>query len=131
MMRTEICRGVLEKITPRNRMAQIELPILARFAAKGQISSLPAVLRSYRRHDASLYNTETRSLSTESPIKKLLIGHLHIAKLRAEQISVLLCSSMSPGFKLGVLVDVCKFYSFRLSVKMSKGARRAALTSGN
>jgi len=117
MMRTNACREVLAGVKPRKQMAQFELPILARFAAKGQISSLPVVLRSYRRHSASLYNTEASSLARRSWLKRLVIGHLHIARLRGDQMTVLLLSRGPFKFKFIVLLDVAKFYYYRLSMK--------------
>src|ERR1017187_2179485 len=128
MMRANICREVLRSVKPRRQMAQFELPILARFAAKGQISSLPIVLRTYRRHDASLYNTEARALWKESRVKRLIVGHAHIAKMRFGQIRVLLCSSMSYKFKIRVLLDVAKFYSCRLTQKIRRASSGAGAT---
>jgi glycosyltransferase involved in cell wall biosynthesis len=118
MMRTKICREVLARVKPRKQLAQIELPILARFAAKGQICSLPIVLSSYRRHGTSLYNTEATARSRKSWIKRYIIGHVHIARLRIDQIAVLLMSSAPSKFKIGVLFEVGKFYFFRIALKL-------------
>jgi glycosyltransferase involved in cell wall biosynthesis len=118
MMRTDICREILATVKPSKQMAQIELPILARLAARGEISSLPLVLRSYRRHGASLYNTEASSFSKKSRAKRLFVGHIHIARLRVDQMAVLLCASFPRKFKFAVLLEIAEFYCLRLARKL-------------
>ena len=69
MMRTDVCKRILSSIKEPKYMSQIELPVLARLAVTGEISSLPMVLRDYRRSDYF-----SLSLREEFSIEKIHVG---------------------------------------------------------
>ena len=54
MIRADACRTVLSRVKEPKFMSQIELPVLSRLATMGEITSLPMVLRDYRRVSTSL-----------------------------------------------------------------------------
>ncbi len=95
-------------------MAQIELPILARFAAAGEIASLAMVIRTYRRHDASLYHSEVSGMMKNSKLQRAVSRFIHIVGLIFDQMSVLIVSSMREREKKVVLLNVAKYYCLRV-----------------
>jgi glycosyltransferase involved in cell wall biosynthesis len=113
-MWTEKCRAILAGIKEPKKMAQIELPFLARFAAVGQIASLPIVLRSYRRHDDSLFYTEHARLQKNAGINAKLSKLVHALKLIFDQIQVLALSCLRDRGKFAVLAAVAKYYAARI-----------------
>jgi glycosyltransferase involved in cell wall biosynthesis len=114
MMRTDVCRAALNAVRPPKYMAQIELPILARFAAAGEIASIPRVLRSYRRHDASLYHSEVSAMARKPPFKLPVSRWLHVGRLIFDQISLLLAACVRGRVKFAVLRNVANHYASRL-----------------
>lgn len=123
MMRTEVCKSILRELKEPKYMAQIELPILARFAAVGEIFSIPFMLRSYRRHNASLYHSEMNLHSQKSRLNRVISQHLHVARLRIDQMRVLLFSSLKPRIKGGVILDILRFYALCVIANMRRGFR--------
>jgi glycosyltransferase involved in cell wall biosynthesis len=114
MIRADACRTALSKIKEPKYMSQIELPVLSRLATMGEITSLPTVLRDYRRVSASLYHSEVNSLSKKSFFARSVIQTGHISRLVIDQVSVLLCSHFSPIRKLVVLLRVGTYYCVKL-----------------
>jgi glycosyltransferase involved in cell wall biosynthesis len=114
MMRADDCRTALSRIKEPKYMSQIELPVLSRLATVGEITSLPTVLRDYRRVSTSLYHSETNSLSRKSIYAKSIIQTGHISRLIVDQLSVLFRSHFSLIRKLGVLLRVGTYYCVKL-----------------
>ena len=125
MIRTDACRSVLNTIKEPRYMSQIELPVLARLATMGEITSLPTVLRDYRRVSTSLYHSEMNSLSRKSTYARSITQIGHISRLIIDQMTVLLCSHFSFIRKLGVLLSVGRYYCVKLT-EISFGRRRSA-----
>jgi glycosyltransferase involved in cell wall biosynthesis len=124
MIRADDCRTVLGRVSEPKYMSQIELPVLARLATMGEITSLPTVLRDYRRVSTSLYHSEMDSLSRKSIFARGLTQSQHISRLTVDQLSVLLCSHFSLTRKLGVLCRVGAYYCVKLS-EIIFGRRRS------
>lgn len=124
MMRVDACRTALSRIKEPKYMSQIELPVLSRLATMGEITSLPTVLRDYRRVSTSLYHSEVDSLSRKSIFARSIIQIGHISRLTIDQVRVLLCSHFSMIRKLGVLLRVGVYYCVKLS-EISFGRRRS------
>jgi glycosyltransferase involved in cell wall biosynthesis len=124
MIRADACRTVLGRVKEPRYMSQIELPVLARLATMGEITSLPAVLRDYRRVSTSLYHSEVNSLSRKSIYMRSIIQTRHISRLIIDQVSVLLWSHFSLVRKLGVLFRVGTYYCVKL-IEISFGRRRS------
>jgi glycosyltransferase involved in cell wall biosynthesis len=124
MIRADACRTVLGRVKVPRYMSQIELPVLARLATMGEITSLPAVLRDYRRVSTSLYHSEVNSLSRKSIYMRSIIQTRHISRLIIDQVSVLLWSHFSLVRKLGVLFRVGTYYCVKL-IEISFGRRRS------
>jgi len=124
MMRVDACRTALSKIKEPKYMSQIELPVLSRLATMGEITSLPTVLRDYRRVSTSLYHSEVDSLSRKPKFARSIIQMGHISRLTIDQVRVLLCSHFSMIRKLGVLLRVGVYYCVKLS-EISFGRRRS------
>ena len=110
MMKTEICKSVLESVREPKVAAGSELPILARFAAAGEISSIPIVLRKYRRHGASMYTNELAEIEKKSVLRRNWIRIKNLYRLRYDQMTVLFSSSLSVESKFGVTIDVLLSY---------------------
>ncbi len=124
MIRADVCRTVLGRVKEPRYMSQIELPVLARLATMGEITSLPAVLRDYRRVSTSLYHSEVNSLSKKSIYMRSIIQTRHISRLIIDQVSVLLWSHFSLVRKIGVLFRVGTYYCVKLT-EISFGRRRS------
>lgn len=114
MIRTDACKAAFSGIKEPRYMSQIELPVLARLATAGEITSLPIVLRDYRQVSTSLYHSEVNSLSRKSIYARGITQTGHISRLMIDQMSVLLCSHFSFIRKLRVLLGVGAYYSLKL-----------------
>jgi glycosyltransferase involved in cell wall biosynthesis len=122
LMRAGPCREALNSVKEPRYMSQIELPVLARLATKGEIASLPEVLRDYRRVSTSLYHSEVNSLSQRSIFARSVTRTAHISRLILDQVSVLLRSHFSLTRKLGVLFRIGTYYCVKLG-ELSSGRR--------
>jgi glycosyltransferase involved in cell wall biosynthesis len=125
MTRADACKSVLSRVKEPRYMSQIELPVLARLATMGEITSLPTVLRDYRRVSTSLYHSEMNSLSRKSIYARSIVQTGHISRLIIDQVSVLLCSDFSPIRKLAMLLRVGTYYCVKLSeISFGRGRSR-------
>ena len=130
MMRADAGRMVLSGIKEPKYMSQIELPVLARLATMGEITSLPKILREYRRVSTSLYHSEINSLAKKSIFARTIAQGRHIFGLIIDQLSVLLGSKFSTARKLRVLVHVGAFYFAKLvEICIGQARSRGALES--
>jgi glycosyltransferase involved in cell wall biosynthesis len=123
MMRTEAAKAVMSSLRQPRYMSQIELPVLARLAGKGEISSFPGVLRNYRRHATSLYHSEINSLAAKSHIARAGVFLNHARALIADQMIVLLRAPFPPMMKFAILLDLGAYYC-RRAVAILRGGRR-------
>jgi glycosyltransferase involved in cell wall biosynthesis len=123
MTRADACRSVLSGVKEPRYMSQIELPVLARLATIGEITSLPTALRDYRRVSTSLYHSELTFLSSKSLFAKTISQTGHISRLITDQVGVLLCSHFSFIRKLETLLRVGTYYCVKLS-QIGFGRRR-------
>ena len=110
LMRTSVCKEVLHSLREPKYLSHIEVPILARFASRGRISSLPLALRTYRRHLKSLYFSETAALAAQPRLKRALARRVHIGRIRFDSLRVLLSSSQPARFKASLFWRILGFY---------------------
>ena len=123
VMRTEAAKSVMNALKEPRYMSQIELPVLARLAAKGEISSFPGALRNYRRHGTSLYHNEINSLARKAPIVRAAVFVNHARALIADQIIVLIRSPFPLSMKFAILLRVGAYYCTR-ALAILRGGRR-------
>jgi len=123
MMRTEAAKSVMNAFRPPRYMSQIELPVLARLAARGEISSFPGALRNYRRHGTSLYHSEINSLARKALIVRGAVFLNHARMLIADQMIVLIRSPFPPTMKFAILLDLGAYYCTR-ALAILRGGRR-------
>jgi glycosyltransferase involved in cell wall biosynthesis len=114
MTKTDVCQSVMGDLTDPKYMSQIELPVLARLAAVGEIFSFPMVLRDYRKVSTSLYHSERISLLRKSMYSRFLIQTKHVIRLMADQTVVLVRSRLSLRLKFRVLLGVGPYYCGKL-----------------
>jgi len=126
LMRTPACQSVLQSVAEPKMATGSELPILARFAARGEIASIPAVLRKYRSHADSVYSSEIAAISARPVHHRVLLELANIYRLRLDQLAVLFSSSYSTGFKYRTLGKVVYFYLTYLLSKVLKIPARLA-----
>ena len=86
-----------------------ELPRLSRFAAIGEVASLPLILRKYRYHEGSSFHAEKATLSS-SAIRGSLARQYNYIWHRLDQLFVLTQSSYPWRFKVYVGYRVLCFY---------------------
>jgi len=110
VMKSDTCKLILESLREPKAMAGSELPILARFAVAGEISSMPTVLRKYRRHAMSVYMSEVTELSKKSIIHQIWVPIENLYRARFDQMAVLLSSTMSPSLKSTIVFKVLISY---------------------
>jgi glycosyltransferase involved in cell wall biosynthesis len=120
MVRTNVCRSVFEQLREPQYMSQIELPVLARLAAAGEIFSFPRVLRDYRRVSTSLYHSELNSISEKTRIERIFVTTTRAVKLILDQIAVMLGSSMSWRTKTRIVGRLIRYYVSNFVVILSK-----------
>lgn len=85
-----------------------ELPILSRLAAKGEIASLPVVLRKYRYHEFSSFHLEAKRLEKKS-FKNQLLKYYNLWWNRCDQIIVLYGSNFDFKLKTKTLLRILIF----------------------
>jgi glycosyltransferase involved in cell wall biosynthesis len=110
LMRTSVCNEVLGDMREPRYLSHIEVPILARVASRGRISSLPLTLRAYRRHPNSGYFSEVAALASQPRLKRAFARRMHIARIRFDSLRVLLSSSQPATVKASLLWGVLGFY---------------------
>jgi glycosyltransferase involved in cell wall biosynthesis len=121
MMKTEAGQRMFARLGKPKYMSQIELPVLARLATMGEISSFPRVSRYYRRVSTSLYHTEQRSIADQPRLRQIAIQALHFGKLMADQVATLLRSSVPGGAKIAILLHLIGYYSVTCPLILARG----------
>lgn len=121
MMRTDAGKLMFAQLKRPRYMSQIELPVLARLATMGEISSFPSGSRYYRRVSTSLYHTEQRSIMAKSRLRQIAVQARHFGKLAADQVSVLLHSTLPARAKCGILLHLVYYYGVKCAVILARG----------
>jgi hypothetical protein len=121
MMQTDAGKRMFGQLKRPTYMSQIELPVLARLATIGEISSFASATRYYRRVSTSLYHTEQKSIMGKSSLRRIAIQARHFGKLIADQVFVLLHSSLSPEAKIGIMLHLTYYYSVKCAVILARG----------
>ncbi len=88
VMRTDACQEVMGNMSQPRFVRGVELPILARFARKGELASLPTALRQYRRHPTSLYAEAAAKASGYGRVKGALMDLVRRAYWQADHLKV-------------------------------------------
>ena len=128
LMRTAACQSVLQSVGEPKMAAGSELPILARFAARGEIASLPVVLRKYRSHADSVYSSEAAVISTKPLHHRVLMDIVNINRLRLDQMEVLFSSSYPAGFKYRIFGKVLiSYFEYSFSKASKYPAKLASI----
>jgi glycosyltransferase involved in cell wall biosynthesis len=121
LMRTNAGKAMFDHLQQPRYMSQIELPVLARLAAAGEISSFCEVLRDYRRVATSLYHTERRSLLRKPRLLQMAIQGRHFGRLIGDQVSILLHSSLSAKAKTAIVLRLIHYYCLKCPIILIKG----------
>jgi glycosyltransferase involved in cell wall biosynthesis len=121
LLRTEACRSIMHSLPAQRFATGTELPILARLATIGEITSIPEVLRIYRRHDQSVYMLEAAETVKQAFIHRLAISIVRVNRLRIDQLYVLIKCDMPLVRKLVCVFKLSLFYaahSFHTAVRI-------------
>jgi glycosyltransferase involved in cell wall biosynthesis len=111
LMRSDVGKAVLQMVGEPKMAAGSELPILARIALAGEIVSIPAVLRKYRRHPLCTHLQEVTAIASKSALRRRLIQMIYANRLRIDLMNALWVSSISLYLKLKISADTFNFYS--------------------
>ena len=128
LMRTKACQSVLQSVAEPKMATGSELPILARFAVRGEIASIPVVLRKYRSHADSVYSSEVAAISTKPVHHRVWMDIVNIYRLRLDQMAILFSSSYTTSFKYRIFGKVLfSYFKYSLSKALKISARLASI----
>jgi glycosyltransferase involved in cell wall biosynthesis len=102
LMQTEVCKSVMASIKIPKMLGGSEYPVLARFAAAGEIASLPIVLRKYRYVSMSSFRTQKAQIATLPKWHQHWFFYSNLGKMRVDLFKVLLMSRLSPRSKFDI-----------------------------
>lgn len=120
LFRTEKTKIIFQKTPQPKMLAGSELPFLARFAASGEIASIPLILRKYRRHSQSSYVQEVNDLKKENFIRRYFINLLNLYRLRLDQMRVLIKSNFPLSLKFSIILSVHYGYFKSFAGKLAR-----------
>ena len=103
MMQTAICKSIIADVKERKMLAGSEYPIIARFAASGEITSLPFVLRTHRSHSSSAFQTETRENMQRDKLSRIAFFYSNLFVMRVDLFKVVLGSALTTRDKIKIL----------------------------
>jgi len=103
LMQTAICKSVMADVKEPNMADGIECPILSRFAVSGEIASLPVVLRQYRIHNLSVYQTEVSEQAKKPNLHRIITFYGNLFLIRLDLWKVLLGADFESKIKLGII----------------------------
>ncbi len=106
LLRTEKAKIIVRNTPHPKMLTGSELPFLARFAAAGQIVSIPMVLRKYRRHSQSLYCTEVSNIKSKPVFVENYIYFTNLYRLRFDQMKVIIGSNYPITLKITIITSV-------------------------
>jgi glycosyltransferase involved in cell wall biosynthesis len=123
LMRSDVGKAVLRNVGQPKMANGSEMPILARIALAGEIVSIPAVLRKYRRHPLCTHVQEAAAVASESVFRRRLIQMMHSNRLRIDQMTVLWASSIPLNLKIKISVATLNYYSRALIARCGFAVR--------
>jgi glycosyltransferase involved in cell wall biosynthesis len=103
LMPTKLCNSVMADVKTPKMLTGSEYPVLARFAAAGEIAALPVILRKYRSHSQSAFLTEVAANEKKSTLRRIVFFYGNLFKLRIDLLKVLLGAPFSWKEKLRIL----------------------------
>jgi len=103
MMQTKLCKSIMARAKVPKMLTGCEYPILARFAAAGEITALPIVLRKYRSHSSGVFLTEVAEIKRKSKWRRIVFFYGNVFKLRMDLFKVLLDSPFTWKSKFRII----------------------------
>lgn len=103
LMQTKLCNSIVAGMKAPTMMTGSEYPLLARFAASGEIVALPVALRKYRSHNSSAFLTEVDKIGKMSQWRRLAFFYGNLFKLRMDLLKVLLGAPYTWKWKYRIL----------------------------
>jgi len=103
LMQTALCKSVMAEVKEPNMADGIECPILSRFAVSGEIVSLPIVLRKYRIHNLSVYQTEVTEQAKKSNLHRIVTFYSNLFLIRLDLWKVLLSAEFASEIKIRII----------------------------
>lgn len=104
LMRADLCKSIVEKVRTPQMLTGWEYPILARFAAVGEVAALPTILRMYRSHDSGLFLTEVADIKRKPKWRGLWFFYSNLSKTRVDLFQVLIRSNLPLRSKFTILL---------------------------
>jgi len=99
---TALCKRIMAEARPPKMADGVEYPVLARFAAAGEIVAVPLVLRKYRSHSSGNYLAEVAKRN-EKKWRGVYFFYSNLFKMRVELFSILVRSPLPLASKLRIL----------------------------
>lgn len=103
LIRTEICDKVMHKVKEPYMADGYEYFILSRLATSGEIASLPLILRKYRVHSSSTYNSEVIHNKNRPAFIRNFNKFINLSLLRIDFWFVLVTSSLRVRAKYNIM----------------------------
>jgi glycosyltransferase involved in cell wall biosynthesis len=103
MMQTNICKAIMAEMKIPKMMGGSEYPILARFAASGEIASLPIILRKYRSHSSGVYLAEVAENERKPKWRRIVFFYGNVFRIRMDLLKVLLSSPFAWKSKFRII----------------------------
>lgn len=95
LMQSKVLKEIYANMPyPKKIFKGSEMPLLARLATRGEITSLPIVLRKYRQHNQSAYNIEFKNTQSVGFFRRRFILLKNLYSIRSDQMKVLWCSRL-------------------------------------
>jgi hypothetical protein len=110
MMRSDICKDIYGSRDEPTSLWYSEIPILARFAAAGEIVSIPVALRRYRRHAASISWTTVAEVKRMSLLRCRWFSVSAACRARVEQLAVLSRAEIRRREKVTIIISILGSY---------------------
>jgi glycosyltransferase involved in cell wall biosynthesis len=96
LMRSSVCRSVLQSVPEPKLMGGSEFPILTRIAVQGQMDSVERYWRKYRiTINSSVSKSESIAMAKRPPITRIFLHTIALWERRCDQLIVLMTSSLS------------------------------------
>lgn len=114
VMRTDVAIAAMDSILQEVKLKfvnGVEIPFLARVAARGQIVAIPFLYRSWRLHDLSAFGAERAKLRERDGIRTRLAVFSHRVSLGVDQLQVIMGSNLKSNLKLQMLALRCIDFS--------------------
>jgi glycosyltransferase involved in cell wall biosynthesis len=123
LMRTAVCRSVLQSVPDPKLMGGSEWPILTRIAVQGQMDSVERYWRKYRiTINSSVSKSESIEMAKRPPITRFVLHTIVLWERRCDQLIVLMTSSLSLKQKGWTAMCMVSWY---IADAWRRGARAA------